>query len=142
MEIYSLPLFKEEYEKLIKKNSYKNLTEELFNYFHGKEVSEVLSGTRLNHSKDEPYIKKRLSGSGGYRVYYLVIIKNQKAYLMFIHPKTGSLGSDDITDESKAKIYKDILEAIKSNQLYKVSLTKDHITFEYIKTTVSSSSVQ
>jgi len=36
---------------------------------------------------------------------------------MFVHPKTGSEGSDNITDDSKAKIYKDVLDAIKKDDL-------------------------
>jgi hypothetical protein len=42
---------------------------------------------------------------------------------MFVHPKTGSEGSDNITDESKAKIYKDVLEAIKTNNLFNITIT-------------------
>jgi hypothetical protein len=140
MEIFSLSLFKDEYDKLCRKNSYKNLPEELFNYFDGKQIDEILSGTRLNHSQEEPYIKKRLSGSGGYRIYFLIIIRLQKVYWLFVHPKTGSLGSDDITDESKAKIYKDILEAIKTNQLYKVTLKDRNVIFELQKSTSALSS--
>jgi hypothetical protein len=136
MEIFSLSLFKDEYEKLCKKNSYKNLPQELCNYFSDKKIDEILSGTRLNHSQDEPYIKKRLSGSGGYRIYFLIIIRQQKVFLMFVHPKTGSLGSDDITDESKAKIYKDVLEAIKTNTLYKVILKNNNLTFELEKSAI------
>lgn len=41
---------------------------------------------------------------------------------MFVHPKTGSLGSDNITDESKVYLYKKVLECIQSEDLYKLSL--------------------
>lgn len=41
---------------------------------------------------------------------------------MFMHPKTGPDGSDNITPESKAKIYKDVLTAIKENDLYELSI--------------------
>ena len=36
---------------------------------------------------------------------------------MFVHPKTGAHGSDNITDESKAYLYKKVLECIQSKDL-------------------------
>lgn len=51
---------------------------------------------------------------------------------MFVYPKTGSLGSDNITDESKAYLYKKVLECIKSKDLYRLSLdnSKKNIKFD------------
>lgn len=94
----------------------------MIDYFFGKKSADLLSGKRLNNSTDIPYIKKRLDGKGGYRVYFLVKIAEDKLYLMFMHPKTGPDGSDNITPESKAKIYKDVLTAIKENDLYELSI--------------------
>jgi hypothetical protein len=53
---------------------------------------------------------------------------------MFVHPKTGSRGSENITDESKAYLYKKVLECIKSGELYKLTLNKSNtiINFEKI----------
>jgi hypothetical protein len=130
MEIYCLSIFKDECDKILGKNSYKNLTEELYNYFSEKEISDILSGTRLNNSANEPYVKKRLDGRGGYRIYYLVKVLTGKVYLMFIHPKTGSMGSDNITPDAKAKIYKEVLEAIKTDNLLKVKLEDGQITYK------------
>jgi hypothetical protein len=50
-----------------------------------------------------------------------------------VHPKTGSLGSSNITDEHKANIYKDVLESIKANDLYIVSKVENKIVFEKVK---------
>ncbi len=83
---------------------------------------ELCSGTRLNNSDETPYIKKRLSGRGGFRVYFLLIMKDERLYFMFVHPKTGSLGAENINDESKAYLYKKILNCIKSGDLYKVEI--------------------
>jgi len=51
---------------------------------------------------------------------------------MFIHPKTGPDGAENITDESKSALYKKVLASIKTNDLYKVALnkTQDSILFE------------
>ena len=122
MELYCLEDFKVEFDKLKSKKSYKTIEEEIINYFFGKSTEQLCSGVRLNHSVDVPYIKKRLGGRGGYRFYFLLIIKKDSLYLMFVHPKTGSQGSDNITDESKAYLYKKVLECIQSEDLYKLSL--------------------
>ena len=96
-------------------------------------MSELASGVRLNNSDDTPYIKKRLHGSGGFRFYFLLIIKQENLYLMFVHPKTGSLGADNITDESKAFLYKKVLACIQTNDLYKVTVNAATNTLVFTK---------
>lgn len=105
MNIFCLEEFKIAFEKMKSKKSYKSIEKDIIDYFFDKSVEELSSGTRLNNNNEIPYIKKRLNGSGGFRVYFLLIIKDEKLYLMFIHPKTGTLGSENITDESKADLY-------------------------------------
>jgi hypothetical protein len=134
MDLYCLEDFKVEFEKLNSKKSYKTIENDLINYFFDKSTQELASGIRLNNSDDIPYIKKRLRGSGGFRCYYLLIIKDEALYLMFVHPKTGSKGSENITDESKAYLYKKVLECIKSEDLYKLTLndSKTKINFQKV----------
>lgn len=124
MEIYCLEDFKVEFDKLKSKKSYNNLEQEIIDYFFNKTANQLCSGTRLNHSDEAPYIKKRLGGSGGFRCYFLLIIKNDKLYLMFVHPKTGSQGAENITDDSKAHLYKKVLKCIETNNLYNLKLNK------------------
>jgi len=131
MKIYCIEEFKVEFEKLNSKKSYNNLEQDIINYFFERAYSDLCSGVRLNNSEDTPYIKKRLNGRGGYRVYFLLIIKQKNVYLMFVHPKTGSEGSENITDESKAFLYKKVLNCIKVNDLYHLTLNfnKDKLIF-------------
>lgn len=124
MDLYCIEDFKIEFEKLKSKKSYSTIEQDIFEYFFEKSSEDIASGVRLNHSIDAPYIKKRLRGRGGFRIYFLLLIKDNSVYLMFIHPKTGSLGSDNITDESKAYLYKKVLDSIGSNELYKLTLYK------------------
>lgn len=49
---------------------------------------------------------------------------------MFLHPKTGSLGYENITDDSKALLYKKVLEGIKANNLYELTVDKDILVFK------------
>ncbi len=130
MNIFCLEDFKIEFEKLKKKNSYSTIEKDIIEYFFNKDIQELMSGTRLNNSDTTPYIKKRLKGSGGLRVYFLFIIKEEKLYLMFLHPKTGSLGYENITDESKAFLYKKVLECIKNNNLFMILVENNKLVFD------------
>jgi len=132
MELYCLEDFKVEFEKLKSKKSYRTIEQEIINYFFDKKLEQLRSGTRLNHSDEVPYIKKRLGGRGGFRIYFLLVIKKESLYLMFVHPKTGTQGSENITDESKAYLYKKVLECMQSEDLYKLSLddSKKKIQFD------------
>ncbi len=87
MRIYCTESFKNAFDKLGKKKAYKTLESEIISYFFDKQLSELLSGTRLNNSTTEPYIKKRLEGSGGYRLYFLILIRNEDVYLMLFTQK-------------------------------------------------------
>ena len=130
MTIFCLEDFKVQFEKLKKKKSYSSIEVDIIEYFFNKEIKQLISGTRLNNSDDTPYIKKRLNGSGGFRIYFLLVIKDENIYFMFLHPKTGSLGYENITDDSKALLYKKVLEGIKANNLYEVTVDKDILVFK------------
>lgn len=134
MQIFCIEDFKVEFNRLLRKNSYISLEEEIINYFFYNSVDELKSGVRLNNNDVTPYIKKRLGGSGGYRAYFLLIINKEELYLMFVHPKSGSLGSDNITDKSKTHLYKKVLECIKTKKLYSLKLNKSNkIEFKKLK---------
>jgi hypothetical protein len=135
MEIYSTEEFKGQIEQLRRKNAYRGIDEDIIKYFFGKTAEELKSGRRLNLSDTAPYIKTRINGSGGYRAYYLLLIKDDKLYLMFIHPKSGPLAASNMTTEGKAEIYKDILRDIKTKNLYDVShnAKKDELIFTKTK---------
>lgn len=122
MKIFCLEDFKVEFEKLSSKKSYRDIEKEIIDYFFDKSIGELESGVRLNNSDDTPYIKKRLKGRGGYRCYFLLILKKDSLYLMFVHPKTGTSGSSNITDESKTYLYKKVYKSIENQDLYELSL--------------------
>ena len=130
MTILCLEDFKAQFEKLKKNKSYSSIEKDIIEYFFDKDILLLASGTRLNNSDDTPYIKKRLNGSGGFRIYFLLVIKNEKVYLMFLHPKTGSLGYGNITDDSKALLYKKVLECIKTNNLYEITVGNNKLIFK------------
>jgi hypothetical protein len=138
MTVYCLDDFKKEFEKLKKNKSYNDIEIEIIGYFFNKSINELLSGTRLNNSETSPYIKKRLKGRGGYRFYFLIIIKDENLFLMFVHPKTGAEGATSITEESKSHLYKKILSCIKSNDLYLVTLNEDNTRLLFSKVSVDN----
>ncbi len=131
MKIFCLEDFKVEFEKLSSKKSYRDIEREIISYFFEKPIEDFESGVRLNNRDDFPYIKKRLKGRGGYRCYFLMVLKNDCLYLMFVHPKTGTSGSRNITDESKTYLYKKVFKSIQNQDLYALNLDegKEHIIF-------------
>ena len=134
MELYCLEDFKVEFDRLKSKNSYKTIEKDIINYFFNKTKDKLCSGTRLNHSNEAPYIKKRIGGRGGFRFYFLLILIKNSLYLMYVHPKTGSKGAENITDDSKAYLYKKVLECIESSKdLYKLFLNKSQKKIQFDK---------
>lgn len=133
MKVFCLENFKSQFDKLRKKNSYASIEKDIIDHFLNQRIEELKSGTRLNNSDETPYIKKRLNGSGGFRVYYLLVIRGECVYILFVHPKTGSMGFDNITDESKALLYKTVLECISSNDLYEVTTEKSRLVFTKLR---------
>jgi hypothetical protein len=133
MKIFCLEEFKFEFEKLRTKKSYKSIEKDIIEYFFEKSVEELSSGTRLNNSSNAPYIKKRLNGRGGFRCYFLLVIKDENLYLMFVHPKTGTLGSDNITNESKAYLYRKVYECIENDNLYLLELNTESDSIDFKK---------
>ena len=129
MIILCLDEFKNEFEKLIRNNSYSSIEIDIIEYFFNKNIQELSSGIRLNNSDTIPFIKKRIKGRGGYRFYFLLIIKDEKLYLLFVHPKSGSLGFENIADELKTLLYKKVLECIKSDNLFAVTVNKEKLIF-------------
>jgi len=122
MKIFCIAEFKVEFEKLKSKNSYNSIESDVMDYFFDKSVQDLCAGTRLNNSSTTHYIKKRINGRGGFRFYFLLIIEDESLILMFVHSKTGSLGYENITDESKAYLYKKVLECIKTKELFELTL--------------------
>jgi hypothetical protein len=125
MKIFCLADFKVEFDKLKTKKSYNTIEADIIEYFFGKSVEVLCTGTRLNNSAETPYIKKRINGKGGFRFYFLLIIKDENLFLMFVHPKTGSMGYENIKDESKAYLYKKVLECIKNKDLFEMTLNSE-----------------
>lgn len=124
MKVFCLEDFKREFEKLVRKSTYKSIEKDIIDHFFEKDIQQLCAGTRLNASNETPYIKKRVKGSGGWRFYYLAVIKDNRIYLMFFHPKTGSEGSDNIKDDFKASLYKKVLECINNGDYYQIKVEK------------------
>lgn len=121
MKCFCLNIFKEEYEKLSRKNSYKNIGKEMYENFFNKKFSEIEGqGIKLNTGSKYPFIKRRIRGRGGYRFYYLMLVMDEKIYFAFLHPKTGSEGSENLKKEFIKKYLKEVLEAIKTDKLIEV----------------------
>jgi hypothetical protein len=138
MKLYCLEDFKDEVEKLSKKNSYSSLPEDIIEYFFGKDSSELANGIRINKHPAPPFIKKRLNGSGGFRVYFLLVVKNDCVYLTYVHAKTGSEGSENLADGVASSLLRKVLDALKTDDFYELTPddARKKIIFSKKKSTV------
>lgn len=125
MKIYCIDEFRTQLERLKRKNSYKDICADLIDYLFDKEIDDLCTGTVLNNNPDTPYLKKRIKGRGGYRLYYYVLIVRNEIYLMFIHPKSGSLGSENITDDTKAELLSKVSACIRNRDLFELQRSSD-----------------
>ncbi len=126
MNVYCLAKFKDEFDKLKRKNSYKDLESQIVNYFFNTTVEKLSTGTRLNHDAYKPYIKTRISGKGGYRFYYPLILIKGDVYLMYVHPKKGVHGQSNIDNNLKKELYKEIIKCINKIMFIKSMLKMNY----------------
>jgi hypothetical protein len=108
--------FKDEFDKLIKNNSYSGIT--------------IALKDLLNRSPQFPFLKDRIEGSSGFRIYQFLHYKSDRAVLGYIHPKTGAKGRQNTTVNERKDILNQITQSIKSNDLLYLSLIDDGITFK------------
>ena len=140
MEVCCLSGFKLEYEKLKKNKSYKKIEAEIIeNFFYKKSEDFFSNGRKLTGTNDIPFIKKRISGSGGWRFYYLLFIKNNILYLAFLHPKTGSDQLANIGEEYEKFLYNEVLVSIKGSDYFHVSVDNSgSLVFTHVNDKVST----
>ena len=120
MEVCCTEEFKTEIEKLRKNSSYADIEAALAEAYCDVTFEEANTGDLLSVMPGMNYLKKRVEGRGGYRFYLLAVVKGEKIYLGFVLPKTGRYGADNVTLEKKKAILKELLAAIRSQQLYRV----------------------
>jgi hypothetical protein len=120
MKIFCTAEFEKIFKRLCKRKAYRDLEKEIIEYFFAEKI-DFSGGKRLGGHAENPYIKKRLGGSGGYRTYFYVIVKEDNLYLMFLHPKTGPDGSPNITDDAKTQLLKNLISDIKLGRLLSVT---------------------
>ena len=130
MDFYCIPEFEFEFNSLCLKNNYSNLPNLLFDEFNSIDINGLKSGTNLLPGKGIYYIKRRIAGSSGYRVYYVIDEKNNKVYFGFIHPKTGPEGIANIGHKFKIANFKSIFVAMKNGDLKKVKFMGHHFIIE------------
>ena len=93
---------------------------QVLDFFLNNTLEKIKTGDLLNGSTTVPFLKKRIPDAGGYRVYFLVIVKDEKVYISYVHPKTGPMGGDNITAEHKKYIQKETYSCILEKKLYEL----------------------
>lgn len=133
MRIFCTERFKKEVDKLKKNHSYSSIESEIIRKCFNKNAEDFLTGKLLNANREVPYIKLKVGGSSGYRLYLLLHMNNDNLYLMFIHPKTGSKGYETIQPRLKNDLYKEIEQAIDSNELFELDNNNNALLYTNAK---------
>lgn len=132
LNFYCSNLFKDEYVKLIKKKSYNDLEPAFIDFLAigSKDTQDFFEGTKLNGNidTDPSLIKKRLLGSGGYRLYYYLYIVKNKIYFIGVHPKTGKRGKAN--EEDIKDIKKQFKTDLQNNNIFEISVKNKKVIFK------------
>lgn len=133
MDFFCTDLFKKEYEKLIKRNSYNDLESILCVLFSKTLYTEVISmrGSSLYGPEHLAFYKKRVFKPSEYRLYFVGDTEEEKIYCYFIHPKRGTLGYENININHQKKIHIDAMSLRKGEllEMYKVLVKEEKLAF-------------
>lgn len=117
MNVYVSKEFKKRFLKLKKKPSYKDIGSLISQLFFDKNFSDLLSGARIHSIPGKSFIKKRLGGRGGFRIYYIAEETTENIFLLFIHPKYGPFAQSNIQSEEKVSCLRELKEGKRNKTL-------------------------
>jgi len=90
MELFATQSVVDTIKKLEKKPSYSDLRLLFYDYIcKHPSFQNWDSSARLRNMSPIHHIRIRLGGRGGYRVYYVLNLKNDEVIISGLHPKTG-----------------------------------------------------
>lgn len=122
MRLFCTEEFKKELSTLRKNNSHAHVEAELVDAYCNKPFSDVLGGDLLYDLKTAKFVKKRLSGRGGFRFYVLAVISDENVYLTWVHPKSGFHGMDNISTVKQKELLTSIGTIRKAGgELYEIT---------------------
>ncbi len=135
MKIYCTKDFQKVFKKLVKSNSYLDLESGLIELLFGSKAnmdSLDAESTLLNGDPSFPFVKIRIGGRSGYRLYCYLVRKADSVYLAFVHPKKGASGIDNIGDTFKEDLILETAESIWDNNLLEMAISGKKLTFTEI----------
>lgn len=135
MNIFCTPSIKIDIDAFSKKGSYKNLKKELFLFFNLIIKGNKSYGLKLNGSSPNPFYKKRINGSGGYRIYYYAFEIKGFIFLVALHPKSGKKGKSNLSAGEIKEAQESFISCYESKNYFKVLLDKNKssINFAHIR---------
>lgn len=126
MELFATQSVVDTIKKLEKKPSYSDLRLLFYDYIcKHPSFQDWDSSARLSNMSPIPHIRIRLGGRGGYRVYYVLILKNDEVIISGLHPKTGKKQKSTFSNEEIKASLREALSACRSRDLM-LPITLDH----------------
>lgn len=129
MKVYCTDTFRREYLKIIKNKGHRGLGNMIINQVLTQPFSSLATSIVLNGRRDIPFYKKDIGGRSGYRLYCMLVIKDDKLYLLFVHPKKGKYASDNIKSGYYRELEQELIDALTTQNLFVVSNDRDNLIF-------------
>jgi hypothetical protein len=122
MRLFCTEEFKKELGTLKKNNSHAHVEAELVDNYCNKSFSDATKGDLLFDLVNAKFVKKRLSGRGGFRFYVLAVISDENVYLTWVHPKKGFHGMDNTSTARQKELLKTVGTIRKTGgELYEIT---------------------
>lgn len=133
MQVFCTFHFYNQITTLQKKNNYANIIADICEYFSNKNIEELhqtkdllvhVPGVYSLNKYRIPNSSTGVGKSGSYRCICACTVKDNKVYLDYIYPKTGSEGIENLTKQTYKNIAKNISSSISESKIYTIDLAK------------------
>lgn len=134
MQVYLTEEFISEVNSILKSKSHSDCETAIIDSIFNSSIDDIIkvgSPKRLGGDPNKsPFIRKRINSdgigkSGGYKLYFWIIIQDENIYLLFIHPKSGRRSGTNITVQKQKELVKTFTSLRANGGFLLAKLNKD-----------------
>ena len=146
MDFFTTEEFIIEVTKLLKSKSHFDCEIEIISSILSSNIEQIknIACKRIGGDANKsPFLRKNVETSnggksGGYRLYFWLMVQDEDVFLLFIHPKKGRYSSPNITPKKQIELVQTFKSSRESDRFIKIELneTKNKIVYSKDKSTV------